>query len=238
LFAALAGFTLAGAETLAANSQVEVAYTPPTNPDFQYIYQQIKTRGILEQLAQFLSPLKLPHKITLQTGQCGATYVPYTHGPVTICYEYLVQILRLAPEKEKDGVSRANAITGAVVQVALHNVAEAVFEELEVPIWGREEDAADKVAGLISFRRQATPGRASTSPTSAARKISGSTTIFASPMAAIRKPSIIWSKRIFCPSIVPCSAPTSTMSSCMPSTPPSCLSLTRPCWPKSAPRNG
>ncbi len=140
-------------QDLAANSQVEIAYLPPTNPALETIYQQVKTRGILEEMQKFLSPLKLPHKLTVQTGQCGATYVPYEHGPVTICYEYLDQIERLAPAKvSSDGVTRANAITGAFVQVALHDVAEAVFNELQVPIWGRVEDAADKIAGLIMMQ--------------------------------------------------------------------------------------
>ena len=126
---------------------------PPTNPALETIYQQVKARGILEEMQKFLSPLKLPHKLTVQTGQCGATYVPYEHGPVTICYEYLDQIERLAPATaSSDGVTRANAITGAFVQVALHDVAEAVFNELQVPIWGREEDAADKMAGLIMMQ--------------------------------------------------------------------------------------
>ena len=140
-------------QDLAANSQVEIAYLPPTNPALETIYQQVKTRGILEEMQKFLSPLKLPHKLTVQTGQCGATYVPYEHGPVTICYEYLDQIERLAPAKvSTDGVTRANAITGAFVQVALHDVAGAVFNELQVPIWGRVEDAADKIAGLIMMQ--------------------------------------------------------------------------------------
>ena len=39
-----------------------------------------------------MAPLKLPHRLTVQTGECGATYVPYAYGPVTICYEYLDQI--------------------------------------------------------------------------------------------------------------------------------------------------
>lgn len=140
-------------QDLTANSQVVIAYVPPTNPALEPVYQQAKARGMLEELQQFLSPLKLPHKLTVQTGQCGATYVPYEHGPVTICYEYLDQIERLAPKTvSSDGVTRANAITGAFVQVALHDVAEAVFNELQVPIWGREEDAADKIAGLIMMQ--------------------------------------------------------------------------------------
>jgi hypothetical protein len=135
------------------NSQVAIAYLPPTNPAFQPLYERLKARAPLEELRQFLAPLKLPHRLTVQTGECGATYVPYAYGPVTICYEYLDQIERLAPaDVSADGVTRANAIAGAFVQVALHQVADAVFNNLQIPIWGREEDAADKLAGFIMMQ--------------------------------------------------------------------------------------
>jgi hypothetical protein len=135
------------------NSQVAIAYLPPTNPAFQPLYERLKARAPLEELREFLAPLKLPHRLTVQTGECGATYVPYAYGPVTICYEYLDQIERLAPaDVSADGVTRANAIAGAFVQVALHQVADAVFNNLQVPIWGREEDAADKLAGFIMMQ--------------------------------------------------------------------------------------
>jgi hypothetical protein len=38
------------------------------------------------------------------------------------------------------------------VQVALHQVAEVIFNVLELPVWGREEDAADKLAGFIMLQ--------------------------------------------------------------------------------------
>ena len=40
-------------------------------------------------------------------------------------------------------------IVGAFVQAVLHEVAVATFDILEIPVWGREADAADKLAGFI-----------------------------------------------------------------------------------------
>ena len=40
-------------------------------------------------------------------------------------------------------------IVGAFVQAVLHEVALATFDILEMPVWGREADAADKLAGFI-----------------------------------------------------------------------------------------
>jgi hypothetical protein len=136
-----------------ANSQVDIAYVAPVDPAFQPLYERLKARRPLEELRQFLAPLRLPRKLQVRTAQCGSTYVPYQSGPATICYEYLDQIERLAPvDKSPTGVTRANAIAGGFVQVALHQVAAAVFDILRVPVWGREEDAADKLAGFIMMQ--------------------------------------------------------------------------------------
>jgi len=137
-------------QDLTPNPQVDIAYLPPNNPAYQGVYERVKARQPLEELQLFLAPLRLPQKLVLQTAECGATNVEYDGGPVKICYEYLDQIEKLAPaDISADGVTRANAITGAFVQVALHQVAEGLFDMLQVPIWGREDDAADKLAGLM-----------------------------------------------------------------------------------------
>lgn len=154
----LALFCCAGQSTSAVaqdleNAQVEIAYVPPSNPAFQGLYERVKGREPLEELRHFLAPLHLTRKLVIRTAQCGATYIAYEGGPATICYEYLDQIERLAPvDVSADGVTRANAIAGAFVQVALHQVADAVFDILQVPIWGRQEDASDKLAGFIMMQ--------------------------------------------------------------------------------------
>ena len=138
-----------------ANSQVEIAYVAPTNPEFAPLYERLKIRQPLEELRQFLAPLQLPRKLLVKTDQCGTTYVPYDFrsGQPSAGYEYLDQIERLAPvDVSPRGVTRANAIAGAFVQVALHQVAEALYNILQVPVWGRQEDAADKLAGFIMMQ--------------------------------------------------------------------------------------
>src|SRR5262249_40040434 len=71
-------------------------------------------------------------------------------GAVTICYEYIAEVDRLAPkEKTALGVTREIAVAGAIIQVALHQTALAIFDILQIPVWGREADAADKLAGFI-----------------------------------------------------------------------------------------
>jgi hypothetical protein len=133
------------------NSQVDIAYLEPANPEFAPIRERLMRRRVLEQLQQFLSPLRLPRKLLVKVEQCnapGARYQP--GGAVTICYEYVAQIEKIAPRETTPGsLPRDSMIAGAFVQSTLKEVALAVFDILEVPVWGREDDAADKLAGFI-----------------------------------------------------------------------------------------
>jgi hypothetical protein len=133
------------------NSQVDVVYTEPQDPQFRPIRDRLMRRQVLEQLRVFLSPLRLPRKLLVQLDQCNAERRPYqSGGPVTICYEYIAKIDRTAPRTEQpDGLPREMMIVGAFVQSVLHEVALATFDILELPVWGRESDAADKLAGFI-----------------------------------------------------------------------------------------
>lgn len=133
------------------NSQVDVAYKEPQDPQFRPIRDRLMRRQVLEQLRLFLSPLKLPRKLLVQVDQCNAERRPYQPGgPVTICYEYVAKVARSAPRNgAPGGLPREMMIVGAFVQAVLHEVAVATFDILEIPVWGRETDAADKLAGFI-----------------------------------------------------------------------------------------
>ena len=137
------------------NDQIEISYVEPKNPAFRPIYDVLKKRQVLEELRAFMAPLNMPHKLLVKTDECGGrTTAQYEHdGPVTICYEFVASIERLAPKETTElGVSRNVALTGAFVMGALHEMAHAVFDILEVPVWGREDDAADKLAAFIMLQ--------------------------------------------------------------------------------------
>jgi len=133
------------------NSQVDVVYAEPKDPQFLPIRERLMRRQVLEQLRLFLSPLRLPRKLLVQLDQCNAERRPYQPGgPVTICYEYIAKIEQIAPRNQPaGGLPRETMIVGAFVQAVLHEVAVATFDILDIPVWGRETDAADKLAGFI-----------------------------------------------------------------------------------------
>jgi hypothetical protein len=136
-----------------ANGQIEIAYVEPTNPQHRPMYQRLQQRRVLEQLRQFLAPLKLPRQLKVQLRGCrGSVNAWYSNHEVTICYEYVAWIEDLAPKEDTPEVTRADAVAGPFIQVVLHEVAHAVFDILQIPLFGREEDAADQLAAFIMLQ--------------------------------------------------------------------------------------
>jgi hypothetical protein len=135
---------------------------------YQALYERVKKRGVLEEISEFLSPLKLKQKLTFETTSCGMVNAFYDHTDQTVrlCYEmldWIENVAAVSPDKLKQtpdapqrgllpGVTRAEAIVGAIGGVALHETGHAVFDIQEIPRLGREEDAADMVAGFVMLQ--------------------------------------------------------------------------------------
>ena len=115
------------------------------NPAHQPIYEQLKQVRALERLQTLLSPFRLPHPLFLKVSGCdGVSNAWYDEGFVTVCYEFLTDILKNALEKTLPSViTQDDAILGPFMDVFLHETGHAVFDQLKVPVLGREEDAAD-----------------------------------------------------------------------------------------------
>jgi hypothetical protein len=131
-----------------SNSLVEIEYVRPQKREYLTIHDRLKNRKVLEQLQQFLSPLRLPQKLTIKIDQCGAPARPYkSDGVATICYEIVEQIERAA--SGLNGEARSSAIAGAFIQATMYQVAVAILDILDFPIWGRTGDAADRLSAFV-----------------------------------------------------------------------------------------
>ena len=143
-------------ESIPANPRVEIEYLAPTSAQFESVYKSLKERKILEELQRFLAPLHLPHPLQLQTKQCGevnAFYSPSSRS-LTICYELVAEIMDGAPQTVSDDgfITREAAIVGNLIGVLLHEGGHMLFDMLDVPVFGREEDAADQTASFIALQ--------------------------------------------------------------------------------------
>ena len=131
--------------------QVRVVYADPQDPKHEQIREAMQERRILELLRTLLSPYRLPRPLTLEVKGCdGKVDAYYNDDVATLCYEYVELIQRHAPKvATPGGVTRADAIVGAILDTLLHEAGHAVIDMLEIPVMGREEDAADFFSAYI-----------------------------------------------------------------------------------------
>jgi hypothetical protein len=157
------------------NPKVTIRYNDPAyyEPRHFLILERLRQRKVLEEYAQFLSPLNLKDTLVISMESCGGSenswYTPRdkkadTPPQVTICYEWLDMIVNgaavphdlLPPTLQGQegtglmpGITRPEVIIGGVLDVLLHETGHAIYDIQKIPRLGREEDAADQMAGLI-----------------------------------------------------------------------------------------
>jgi hypothetical protein len=136
------------------SKQVRVEYVLPKNPAHQPIYERLKQARALERIQKLLSPIRLPRPLVLKVSGCdGESNAWYDGNFVTVCYEYLADLLKNAPEGTlPSGITQQDAILGPLIDVFLHESGHAVFDQLKVPVLGREEDAADLFSAYIMLQ--------------------------------------------------------------------------------------
>ena len=138
--------------TAEKTNQVGVNYTPPGNPAYQHIYRLLKEeRHSLEKLQELLSPFRLPYPLTISLAECGGEAdAMYGDGTITICYEYIDELWDNMPvDTTAAGIEPIDTVVGPFVDTILHEFAHALFDYLDIPVLGREEDAADQVAAYL-----------------------------------------------------------------------------------------
>jgi hypothetical protein len=141
--------TAASAQDVRPN-RIQIEYIPPTNPEFQPIYDTLKQRKVLEKLQQIFGAVRLPVDLSIKTKQCGMSNAWYQRPTLTICYEYLADILKNLPKEDApSGVTQTDAILGQFYYVVFHEMGHALFDALNVPLFGRPEDAADGFAAYL-----------------------------------------------------------------------------------------
>jgi hypothetical protein len=142
-------------------NRVSVSYVVPKNPAHQPIYERMKERRALERLKEFLSPFRLPSTLKVKLAGCdGEADAFYEDDEITICYEYINELWTNMPaETTADGMAPMDAIMGPLYDTSLHEFGHALFDMLDVPQFGREEDAADQVSAYIILQLGKTEAR-------------------------------------------------------------------------------
>jgi hypothetical protein len=158
LFGALTVTVLAATTALAQGqnarpNRIVIEYVPPTEARQQRLYEMVKERRALEGMQEVFSPLRLPNDLTLKTKTCGMSNAWYQRPTLTICYEYLEDIVNSLPkEAPPAGMTVSDLVMGQFLYVVAHEMGHAVFDQLNVPLFGRAEDAADGFATYMMLR--------------------------------------------------------------------------------------
>ena len=135
--------------------RVRIEYVLPKNSEHQKLYDLLKERRALERAQQILSPIRLPVELMIRTQGCdgvvNAWYDRENSRPtVTICYEWLQEILHSLPtETTPAGITPNDAAFGQLLWIVTHETGHAMFDIFNVPVFGREEDAADQFAAYV-----------------------------------------------------------------------------------------
>lgn len=156
LASAVGGMILMTASTVAVcdeakTNRVSVSYVPPTNPAHQQAYELLKERKSLEKFQEMFSPFRLQYPLHISATGCdGEADAMYSYDSIRICYEYIEELRTYVPaETTPAGIEPLDTFVGPFVDTVFHEFAHALFDNLGIPILGREEDAADQVGAYI-----------------------------------------------------------------------------------------
>lgn len=93
--------------------RIRIEYAPPKSPEIEPYYQLVMQRKALEKVQELFSPLMLPSEITVRTTECGASNAWYQRPTVTICCEYLRDVVDMAPKApSRGGITPYDAVVG------------------------------------------------------------------------------------------------------------------------------
>jgi hypothetical protein len=135
------------------SNRIRVEYEAPKDPSLALFHEVAVRKKPLDRVQFLFSPLMLPDDIIVRLKECGVSNAWYQRPVVTICYEYVRDVLLMAPKgPSRDGITPIDAVLGQILFTTAHEMGHAVFDFLDIPILGRAEDAADHFAIYILLK--------------------------------------------------------------------------------------
>ncbi len=146
---AAAPSTPAPVTTTAGGGKWMYQYVDIPDPTYRSLGQQLKQVRALEEISDNLnSRFILPTNIDLRLDECqmvNAYYSPRDRD-IVFCYELLEELAMIFGGSDGWTAEEQEAVQGAFRFIMMHEVGHALVHNLDLPITGREEDAADQLA--------------------------------------------------------------------------------------------
>jgi hypothetical protein len=137
-------------------NRIRIAYGEPRTEEQARLRVLMQEHEALERFQKIFSPFKLPIEVTLRVQDCGGLSNAWYQRPViTICYEYVDEMRKNLPTLDDPGETIFSSLTprdamfGQLLFAVAHEMGHALFDLLDVPIFGRAEDAADGFASYM-----------------------------------------------------------------------------------------
>lgn len=111
----------------------------------------ISQQAVYRIVGELRKRMTIPFEIQVAFKECGgpdAYYAEDSHE-IVICYELIEAYSELFSRTLRASTASDEAAKGAVVSMFLHEVAHALIDFWDLPITGREEDAADQFSTLM-----------------------------------------------------------------------------------------
>jgi len=111
----------------------------------------VSQRGVYAIVGELKKRFPLPFEIHVVFQKCSGPdsyYDDHSHE-IVICYELIDAYQDVFSRTLKSTTARDDATKGATVSMFLHEVAHALIDGWDLPITGREEDAADQFSTLL-----------------------------------------------------------------------------------------
>ncbi len=126
--------------------KIKVVYEPTYDSNFVVWYETFKNDKFLEKMAKNISNVfKLNKQLTLSLRECGQVNAFYSSNKkeLILCYEILHYFMTTYQDSLPDPEELGTKIGNVLTYVYFHEVGHALIDILDIPLTGKEEDAAD-----------------------------------------------------------------------------------------------
>lgn len=151
---ALALLPAAPASAQHKTNRINIEYVAPDQDEHKHVHALMQKGRVLEKVQEIFAAVRLPIDLSVKMKSCGKINAWYQrHGEdalVTVCYDYLAHVYTNVPKEETStGLTAVDAVEGQIFYVIFHEMGHAMFDLLDIPIFGRPEDDADEFSTYI-----------------------------------------------------------------------------------------
>jgi hypothetical protein len=135
-------------------------YGSTKSPKLAALQDSLRKKRAMEDIAASLSRgVKLSTQLTIGTTECGSPNAFYTPSAsaIVLCLELIDYLSAEIPKEFSRSASPqeiGQIVSGTLSFILFHELGHALIHQLNLPILGREEDAADQIGAFFLLRSE------------------------------------------------------------------------------------